>query len=1232
MLPTDNCLPKDHKHAQKVLRGLGLGYEKIHACKNNCMLFYKEHETLDTCPICNESRFKMTSQNRTTKIPQKVMRYLPFKPRLQRLYMSTHTATNMRWHKEKRVDDDVMRHPADGEAWKEFDRTFPEFAADPRNVRSGLATDGFNPYGVLNQHYSTWPIFAFPYNLPPWKCMKKEYMMMTVLITEDPGRSIDVYLRPLVDELKDLWTNGVRTYDKSTGRMFTLRAAVMWTVNDFPAYAMVSGWSTKGYMACPVCKEDVTSGWHAGKVCYLGHRRWFPWDHEWREKDKEFDGNAERRLRPREWSGDEILEQLNRLDFAPFGKTVSRTRPSTHLNWTHKPMFFKLPYWSKLKLRHNLDVMHVEKNVFDTLVGTILDIEGKTKDTIKARLDLERMGIRRGLWMNRDSDKARRDLAFFSMKPNDKKEFLKFVSSVKFSDGYASNIARCVNVDGGKFTGLKSHECHVFMQRLLPVGIRHLLPEDVVKPIMLLSRFFSQLTIKTLRRTDMFQLRHDIVQVLCKFEMIFAPAFFTSMMHVMVHLPEEALLAGPVNYRWMYPIERLLGELKKSVRNRAKPKGSIIEAWVQYESLTFCGIPISPPSPHPPPLVPWPPCRRPRHRRLTAFTSCATAASLFSPPLPLLFSLRHYLIRRGRTMTTAPSSDPPAQSAFAATAPALMDHVVVGPGPSQAPASSASSVAQPASARRRHRPTDPIDTTSTDGTGASGSQPEEESENVEDRTLDFDELTDSNIMQSKEIEEEDYIVLPNTIFQNEETAPQETVPQMHQVDVNAPVEMNINQPEIHIDAQPQNQYNLQEEQEVRRSKRTRRSALSSDYVYLQESEQNDPCLEDPITLKQALTSSANEQWLQAMKSELNSMEKNKVWELVQLPQGCRPIGCKWIFKTKKDSKGLIDRYKARLVAKGFTQQAGVDYNETFSPVSTKDSFRVMMALVAHFNLYLHQMDVKTAFLNGDLYEEIYMQQPEGFIQEGREDQVCKLRKSIYGLKQASRQWYLKFDEVVRSHGFSESPVDECGDVPFSKGDKLSMEQSPKTEQEKLEMVDKPYASLVGSLMQVENLELFGYADADLGGCVDSLKSTSGYVFLFGGGAISWKSVKQTHTATSTMQSEYIACYEAASQAIWLKNLITSLRVVDSIERPVQIWNDNSAAVFFTKSNKRSSGTKHLKFKYLSVRENIRDGLVKLDHIGTHFMIADPLTKGLPNGVFHGHVRSMGLVSSFDRED
>lgn len=111
-----------------------------------------------------------------------------------------------------------------------------------------------------------------------------------------------------------------------------------------------------------------------------------------------------------------------------------------------------------------------------------------------------------------------------------------------------------------------------------------------------------------------------------------------------------------------------------------------------------------------------------------------------------------------------------------------------------------------------------------------------------------------------------------------------------------------------------------------------------------------------------------------------------------------------------------ERYKARLVAKGFTQKEGIDYKETFSPVSKKDSLRIIMALVAHYDLELHQMDVKTAFLNGSLEEEVYMDQPEGFSLKGKEHMVCKLKKSIYGLKQASRQWYLKFNDIVISFG------------------------------------------------------------------------------------------------------------------------------------------------------------------------------------------------------------------------
>nr|GEX24495.1 putative zinc finger, CCHC-type [Tanacetum cinerariifolium] len=164
---------------------------------------------------------------------------------------------------------------------------------------------------------------------------------------------------------------------------------------------------------------------------------------------------------------------------------------------------------------------------------------------------------------------------------------------------------------------------------------------------------------------------------------------------------------------------------------------------------------------------------------------------------------------------------------------------------------------------------------------------------------------------------------------------------------------------------------------------------------------------------------------EAIEDKLNSMSTNNVWKLVELPNGAKPVGCKWVFKTKLDPNGNIARYKARLVAKGYTQKEGVDYKETFSLVSIKDSLRIVMAFVAHFDLELLQMDVKTAFLNGDLHEDVYMAQPQGFKSKDQENLVCKHKKSIYGLKQASRQWYLKFDEVMKKHNFIKNQVDHC---------------------------------------------------------------------------------------------------------------------------------------------------------------------------------------------------------------
>ena len=161
------------------------------------------------------------------------------------------------------------------------------------------------------------------------------------------------------------------------------------------------------------------------------------------------------------------------------------------------------------------------------------------------------------------------------------------------------------------------------------------------------------------------------------------------------------------------------------------------------------------------------------------------------------------------------------------------------------------------------------------------------------------------------------------------------------------------------------------------------------------------------------------------------MQNNKVWELVPLLEGAKLIGCKWIFKTKWDVNDNVERYKAHLMTKGSLQREGIDFKETFSPVSMKDSFRTIMALVAHFDLELHQMDVKTTFLNGDIDEMIYMVQPENFVLGDLKNMVCKLKKSIYGLKQASRKWCHKLHQVVISFGFKVNIVDDCVYQKFS---------------------------------------------------------------------------------------------------------------------------------------------------------------------------------------------------------
>jgi len=165
--------------------------------------------------------------------------------------------------------------------------------------------------------------------------------------------------------------------------------------------------------------------------------------------------------------------------------------------------------------------------------------------------------------------------------------------------------------------------------------------------------------------------------------------------------------------------------------------------------------------------------------------------------------------------------------------------------------------------------------------------------------------------------------------------------------------------------------------------------------------------------------------MRAMKEEFDSLIKNGTWVLTNLPPERSVIKSRWVYKLKRGSENEIQRFKARFVAKGFSQKPGIDFDETYAPVVKYDSLRTILAIAAAEDLEISQLDVKTAFLYGKLEEEIYLQQPQGFSADGKEKQVCRWLKSLYGLKQASRSWNQKFDSFLTEYGLTPSTADQC---------------------------------------------------------------------------------------------------------------------------------------------------------------------------------------------------------------
>nr|GEU75746.1 hypothetical protein [Tanacetum cinerariifolium] len=365
------------------------------------------YKDLDFCLVCNTSRWK-DSNTPGKKVPKKVLRYFPINPRLQCLYKSSHTAKEMMWHATgKCMEPGKMQHPVDGRAWKNFDTKYLDFAKEPRNVRLGLAADGFNLFGNLSQAYSMWSVILMTYNLPLWLCMKESSFMLTLLIPgpKSPGKDIDVYLRPLIEDLKVLWDRkgvetidvasgqkfnmramvlwtindfparsnlsvwsgqGVETIDVASGQKFNMRAMVLWTINDFPARSSLSRWSGQGYKACPTCNKDTPFVRVLSKTAYVGHGRFLKKPHKWRSS-REFNGQTDNRDPPKEFGRDEIL------------------------------------------------------------------------DTIKARQDLKRLGIRSGLWLGQSkNEKCLKPQAAYSFTPENRKKFCQFIKGVKLPDGFRS--------------------------------------------------------------------------------------------------------------------------------------------------------------------------------------------------------------------------------------------------------------------------------------------------------------------------------------------------------------------------------------------------------------------------------------------------------------------------------------------------------------------------------------------------------------------------------------------------------------------------------------------------------------------------------------------------------------------------------------------------------------------------------------------------------------------------
>lgn len=492
-------------------------------------------------------------------------------------------------------------------------------------------------------------------------------------------------------------------------------------------------------------------------------------------------------------------------------------------------------------------------------------------------------------------------------------------------------------------------------------------------------------------------------------------------------------------------------------------------------------------------------------------------------------------------------------------------------------------------------------------------------------------------------------------------------------------------------------------------------------------------------------------WREAMEAEIKSIEENNTWELMDLPLGAKVIGVKWVYKTKFNEKGEVDKFKARLVAKGYHQKHGVDFHEVFAPVARWDTIRSILALAAERNWSVFQLDVKSAFLHGELNEDVYVEQPKGFEVEDETNKVYKLKKALYGLKQAPRAWYSRIEgyfmkekfekaycehtlfvkkeennilivslyvddliytgnsismlEEFKSSMMMEFSMTDLGKMKYFLGveviqddrgifinqQKYAEEILVKYDMQSCNAVKNPivpghkltkvgagdavdptaFKQLVGSLRyltatrpdliysvnlvsrymenpneqhvlaakrilryvkgtsnygirykQGEGEKLVGFVDSDYAGDVADRKSTSGYVFMLGGGAVSWASKKQPIVTLSTTEAEFVSAAYGACQGVWLRNILEEIGCAQG--DGTVLFCDNSSTIKLSKNPVLHGRSKHIHVRFHFLRELVNDGVILLDYCTTQEQVSDIMTKAVKREVFEKLRGRMGV--------